>query len=152
MHSHALESYRNPYCLRRRGHLSGLGSETVAVPEEEDALGRTLSALSRLDPLAPAGALPHGLDEADRSLGCVGAVVTAHDRLDSLGGLVGVVEGDGAHVVMKNMGLDDAVEEVAADEAKLAIDGGGAATDVVPLLSSVVRERRVGVLKEGDGD
>jgi len=78
--------------------------------------------------------------------------VAAHDGLDGLGGLVGVVEGDLADVVVQDVGLDDAVEEVAADEAELAIDGGSAAADVVPLLSSVVGERGVGVLEEGDGD
>lgn len=78
--------------------------------------------------------------------------MAAHDGLNGLGGLVGVVEGDGADVVVKDVGLDDAVEEVAADEAELAVDGGSAATDVVPLLSGVVGERGVGVLEEGDGD
>lgn len=33
----------------------------------------------------------------------------AHNGLDGLGGLVGVVEGDSAHVVVEDVGLDDAV-------------------------------------------
>lgn len=135
----------------RGGDLHGLDAETVAVAEEEDTLARALGALAGLDPLAPAGALPHGLDEADWALGHVGAVVLAHDGLDGLGGLVGVVKGDAADVVVQDVGLDDAVEEVATNEAELAVNRGGRAANKVPLLGRVVRERGVGVLEEGDG-
>ena len=76
----------------------------------------------------------------------------AHDGLDGLGGLVGVVEGDGGDVVVENVGLDDAVEEVAADETEFTVDGGGGAADVVPGRGLVVGERRVGVLEVGDGN
>lgn len=76
----------------------------------------------------------------------------AHDLLDGLGGLVGVVEGDGGDVVVEHVGLDDAVEELAADEAHLAVDGGGGAADEVPLLRVVVGEGGIGVLEVGDGD
>ena len=43
-----------------------------------------------------------------------------------------MVEGDGADVVVQNVRLDDAVEEVSSDEAKFAVDGGGCAADKVP--------------------
>ena len=76
----------------------------------------------------------------------------AHNGTDRVGGLVGVVEGDAADVVVEDVGLDDAVEEVAADEAHLAVDGCCGAADKVPLFGSVVGERWVGVLEEGDGD
>jgi hypothetical protein len=36
--------------------------------------------------------------------------VAAHDGLDGLGGFVGVVEGDGADVVVEDVGFDDTVE------------------------------------------
>lgn len=134
------------------GELGRLGAETVLVAVEQDALALTLSALGRLNPLAPTSGLPHGLDEADGAVLDVGAVVLAHDLLDGLGGLVGVVEGDGADVVMEDMGLDDAVQEVAADEAELAVNSRGGTTDKVPLLGGVVGERGVGVLEVGDGD
>jgi len=139
-------------CLAGRGQLEGLDTKAVAVAEEQNALANLGGALTGLDPLAPPGALPHGLDEANRALPSVGTVVSAHDRLDGLGGLVGVVEGNGADVVVQDMGLDDAVEEVAADETELAIDGGSAATDIIPRLVGVVRQRGIGVLEEGDGN
>jgi hypothetical protein len=78
--------------------------------------------------------------------------VNAHHRLNGLGGLVGIVEGDGADIVVQHVRLDNAVEEVAADEAKLTIDGGSATTDEVPLVSGVMGKRRIGVLQESDGD
>ena len=78
--------------------------------------------------------------------------MVAHDLLDSLGGLIGVVEGDERDKVVEHVGLDDSVHEVAADETELAIDGRGSATGIVPGLRVVVRERGIGVLKEGDGD
>jgi len=78
--------------------------------------------------------------------------VDAHDGLDGLGSLVGLVEGNGADVVVQNVGLDDAVEELTADKSKFAIDSRGGATDVGPGLASVMWERWVGVLKIGDSN
>jgi hypothetical protein len=47
---------------------------------------------------------------------------------------------------VQDVRLDDAVEEVAPDEAEVAVDGGGGAADVVPRARFVVGQRRVGVL------
>ena len=102
--------------------------------------------------MADAGGGPEGLEETSPAGVGFGAVVLAHDGLDGLGGLVGVVEGDGADVVVQHVGLDDAVEEVAPDEAELAVDGCSGAADEVPDLGVVVGEGGVGVLEEGDGD
>lgn len=115
-------------------------------------LARTLSLCAGLDPLAHTCALVHGLDETNRPVNGIGTVMAAHDRLDSLGGLVGVVEGNGADVVVQNVGLDDTVQQVATDEAKLTINGCSGALDKGPLLAGVVRQGRVGVLEEGDSD
>lgn len=130
----------------------GLGAETVAVAEEEDALAGSLSLGAGLDPLAHASAGPEGTDETPGTIPDIGSVVLAHDGSDRIGSLVGVVKGNGADVVVEDVSLDDAVEEVSADEAHLAIDGGSGAADKVPLVTSVVGEGRVGVLEEGDGD
>jgi len=78
--------------------------------------------------------------------------VAAHDGLDGLAGLVGVVEGDRADIVVQDVGLDDTVQQRAPDEAKLAVDGCGGAPDVRPLLARVVRQRRVRMLEECDGN
>lgn len=75
-----------------------------------------------------------------------------HDWLDGLGCLVGMVERNGADVVVKNVGLDDTVEKSAADEAKFTVDGCCGTTDVVPALTRVMRESWVGVLEVGDGN
>lgn len=76
----------------------------------------------------------------------------AHDWLDSLGGFIGVVEWDGANIVVKDVGLDNAVEKSAADEAELTVNGCSSSSDVVPALTGIVRKRAVGVLKKSDGN
>ena len=63
-----------------------------------------------------------------------------------------MVEGDGGYVVVEDVGLDDAVKESAADEAKLAVDGCSGAAGVGPSGSVVVGKRGVGVLKVRDGN
>jgi len=78
--------------------------------------------------------------------------VLAHDWFDGLGCLVSVVEGDGGDVVVKDMGLNDAVKKGTANEAKFAVDGRSGATDVIPTGSGVVRKGWVGVLEECDSN
>lgn len=50
------------------------------------------------------------------------------------------------------MGLDDAMEECAADEAKFTVDGCSGSSSVCPGLGIVVRKRGIGMLEEGDGN
>jgi hypothetical protein len=76
--------------------------------------------------------------------------VLAHNGLDGLGSLVGMVEWDSADVVVEDVGLDDAVEKLAANEAELSIDCSGSAAGVCPGGWGVVRECGIGVLEEGD--
>lgn len=76
----------------------------------------------------------------------------AHDWLDGLGSFVSVVEGDGADVVVQNVGLDDAVEEMTADETEFTVDRCCGTTGEGPGVGVVVRKRGVGVLKVGNGD
>ena len=63
-----------------------------------------------------------------------------------------MVEGNSGDVVVQNVGFNDAVEEVATNEAELAVNGGCGAASKGPGLGIVVRKGRVGVLKECDGD
>ncbi len=49
--------------------------------------------------------------------------------------------------MVQDVRLDDAVEEVAADEAELAVDGGGGAAGEGPGVGVVVGKGRVGVLE-----
>ena len=76
----------------------------------------------------------------------------AHDRLNGLGGLVGMIEGDSGHIVVKDVGLNNAVHEMTADEAKFAVNGRGGTAGKGPCVGLVMRERRVGVLEERDGN
>ena len=78
--------------------------------------------------------------------------MTTHDRLDGLGSLIGVVERNGADVVVKNVGLDDTVKKSASDESEFTIDGCCGSTNIVPALARVVRKSWVGVLEEGDSN
>jgi hypothetical protein len=48
------------------------------------------------------------------------------------------------------VGLDDAVEESAAYETELTVNGSGGSTNVIPAACRVVGERRIGVLEVGD--
>lgn len=121
-------------------HNVGLGTETVAVAVEKDALAFALGLSAGLNPLAHTGTAPQGSEETGESVGGIVAVVLAHDLANGIGGLVGVVEGDGADVVVQDVSLSDTVHELATNEAHLAIDSGSGTTDVVPLLGTVVRK------------
>jgi hypothetical protein len=127
-------------------------AQTISIPVEQNFLLLTLGTLERLNPLAGAEAGPHALEETQATILGIAAIMLAHNWLDGLGGLISMVKWDSADIVMQNVGLDDAVEELAADEAEFAVDGCCSATSVCPSRGSVVRERRVCVLKEGDHD
>lgn len=75
----------------------------------------------------------------------------SHDRLDGFGRFIGVIEWDGGDVMMEDMSLDDAVEEVSSDESKFPIDGRCCSSCEVPGFRLVVRQGWIGVLEIGDG-
>jgi hypothetical protein len=54
--------------------------------------------------------------------------------------------------VVHDVVLDDSVEDVASDEAELAVNGGERALGVGPFLGFVVRSVGVGVVEVCDGD
>lgn len=116
-----------------------------------DTLALTLGSLVGLNPLAGTRAGPHGLEETKRSSVGIGTVVLAHDLLDGLGGFVGMVEWDGADVVVSDVGLDDSVKKSTTDESELAINCGCGTTGEVPGFVVVVRKSGVSVLQVSDG-
>lgn len=132
-------------------NLGRRDTNTVGVAVKEHTLALTLGTLGGLNPLAGASAGPHSLEESSPAGVGLGAVVIAHDLLDGLAGFVGVVEGDSADIVVEDVGLDDSVEDVTADETEVTVDGGSGTTGKVPDLRLVVGEGGVGVLEVSDG-
>lgn len=137
--------------LAGRSNLGRGDTNAVGVAVEENTLALTLGTFGGLNPLASAGAGPESLEESNPAGVGLRAVVAAHDLLDGLAGFVGVVEGDGADIVVEDVGLDDSVEDVTADETKVTVDGGSGTTGKVPDLGLVVGEGGVGVLEVSDG-
>lgn len=107
-------------------------TKTVSVAEKENTLAFTSCVFTRLNPLAPSGGSPHALDEPESAATSIGSVMLSHDLLNSLAGLIGVVERDDANVVVEYVRLDNAVHKVAADESELTINGCGSTTGEVP--------------------
>ncbi len=77
--------------------------------------------------------------------------MTTHDLLDGLTGFVGVVERNGADIMVKDVGFDNAMEELSSDEAELAINGCRRTSSVSPARGGVMRKRGIGVLQESNG-
>lgn len=121
------------------------------IPVEEDALVFALGAFRRLHPLAPSRALPHTRQESNGSAFDISAIVLPHDRLDGLSGLVCVVKWNGGDKVMEDVGLDDTVEEMTADETKFAVNGCGSTARKCPGVSFIVRKGGVRVLEVCNG-
>ena len=76
----------------------------------------------------------------------------AHNLLDSLGGLIGVVERNCRHVVVKDVGLNDAMQKGTANESKFTIDRSSGTTSICPSCRIVMGESGIGVLKISDGN
>lgn len=136
----------------RRRELGWWDTETITVAEEQHLRILAPGTSIRLNPLAPSRTLEQGLDEADRAALSIGPVVLAHDWLDGVRCLVGVIEWDRGDVVVQDMGFYDAVEDVATDKAELTIDRSSSTTSEVPGFTGVVGKGGIGVLEVGDGD
>ena len=76
--------------------------------------------------------------------------MSTHHRTNSLSCFVRVVERYRADIMVQNMCLYDAMEQMAADETKVAINRCCSALDEGPRLIRIVRKARIGMLKERD--
>jgi hypothetical protein len=63
-----------------------------------------------------------------------------------------MVEWNCADIVMENVGLNNTMQELAADEAKFAINSGRCTTGIVPAGWGVVRKAGISMLEESDGN
>jgi hypothetical protein len=54
--------------------------------------------------------------------------------------------------MVNDMGVDDTVEQVAADEAKVSVSGCERTLDEGPVLGIIMRQLRVVVVQVGDSD
>jgi hypothetical protein len=143
----------NITCLLSLGsHLGRWDTNTVGVAEEQHTLALTSGTLGGLNPVAGTSRGPESLEETSPAGVGLSAVVVAHHTLDSVGGLIGVIEGNVADIVVQNVGLNDAVENVAANEAKVTVNSGSGTTGKVPHFRLVVGKSGISVLEESDGN
>jgi hypothetical protein len=134
------------------GQLYRWDAQIVAVAEKQNALVLAGGVGTWLNPLAPSCGRPKRLDESKGTASGISAIVVAHNRLDSFGGLIGMIKWNSGDVMMQYVRLNDTMEQLAADEAKLAINCGGSTAGIRPGACVVVGKSGVGMLQEGDGD
>lgn len=131
---------------------TGLNANVVGIAEEEDTSTFTFGFGTLLNELADTRSSEKSPDETPGATIGVGAVVLAQNLLNGLGGLVRVVEGDGGNEVVSNVGLNDAVKEVTANEAEFTVNSSGGSTNEIPGLRMIMGQGGVGVLEIGDGN
>lgn len=132
--------------------LSWWNTQSVAVAEEQNVLSLSLSTLTLFYKVAPSGTSPNGLQKSEAATLGVRAVVITHDWLDGLGSFISVIEWNSGDKVVKDMSLNDTMEELSSDKSEFTVDGSSSATGKVPSLGVVVGEGGVSVLEEGNGN
>lgn len=88
--------------------------------------------------------------QGSNKVGVIALVVRAHNLPDCLGGLSSIVERNSRHKVVKNVSLNNVVEDVTANESKVSVNGSTGTLGKGPFVGIVVRESGISVLKEGD--
>ena len=81
----------------------------------------------------------------------IALIMYSHHIFDSARRFFCVVERDSRCVVMEDVILDRAMEDIASDKPKVSIYGRSAAAEERPRFTRIVWQSRVGVLQEGDG-
>lgn len=74
--------------------------------------------------------------------------MVAHDFLQRSRGLMGMIEGHPANMMVQDMRLDSSVEKETTNPAKVTVDGTGGTAQEGPGGGAVVRETYVGVLEK----
>lgn len=125
--------------LRRSGILCWWNSHAIAVAEEQHTCFLALCTFVGLHPLTSTYTCPHALQEAEAATPCIAAIVLPHDGLNRLGCFISVVKRDRADIVVKDMGLNDAVKEGSTDESEFPIDCCSSTSSVGPSCRCVMR-------------
>ena len=133
-------------------HLQWCHPQIIPVSVENHILAQTSGTTTLLNPLTPPHTCPEALQEANRAVLGAREVMATHDRLDGFSRFLGVVEWNGGYVVVQDVGFDYSVEQRAADESELAVDGGCGSAGKGPRLGSVMRDRGIGMLQVCDCD
>jgi hypothetical protein len=79
-------------------------------------------------------------------------IVLTHNLLDGSRCLSSVVEWDSGNIVVQDMGLDDVVEDVLTNKAKVSVNGGSCTLSESPFRVIVMWHSWVSVLQESDKD
>ena len=76
----------------------------------------------------------------------IALIMYSHHTLDSVRGLFCVVEWDSRCVVMEDVTLSRAMEEIPSDKSEVSVHRRSAATKEGPSVTRIVWQRRVGML------
>lgn len=106
----------------------------------------------RTSTLFNVSACSEALPQIDKEVALLLDVAFTEKRSNSPCGFLSVVERDAWEHVVDDVVLNDTVEDVATNEAKVAVDCGSSALDESPVVGLVVRRLLVCVVKVGDGD
>lgn len=140
---------------KRAGNL-GVGNDPLAVGEVVPQLAHEGAVVAVVE------GTEHGADrvggffsvvegDATAFMSVSGDISTTTSNPGKLGGNEGVMD-DLREQVVNNVVVDNVVEEVLANEAKVAINGGESALDEGPAVGFEVVDFLVGVVEVGDGD
>ena len=117
------------------------------IAEELNVGCNALGTLCRFHPLTMGMRDPYGTEEPQNAILGISTIMVSHDGFDGLGGFVAVIEWDFGEIVVHDVRFNDAMHEVAANEAKLAVDCGSSSTGEGPCSGIVVWQAGVGVLQ-----
>lgn len=89
--------------------------------------------------MAGTHACVHALQKAHTAILGITPVMVSHNGFDGLSSFIGVIEGDRADIVVKDVSLNNTMHEGPTDETEFSIDRRSGTTSVRPSGRGVVR-------------